>query len=131
MENQEWRLLKELPDISVGKIGYQDGQYVRFDSDTENYEPSFYEIDFVKSKPDWFEKVEPKDYNVFERLIKARDLISKERGDYYVYFDEDCLNFSSINSISRNINPFSFNDEQDLKRFIKENKEDLIKFFNM
>lgn len=130
MENQEWRLLKELPDISIGGIGIQeDKDLVIFKVNDYNEGSYVYEIDFVKSKPDWFEKIEPKDYNVFERLIKARDKISNKRGDIKIFMTNNSVLRSEL--ITSNNYPFNFTGYPEALNFINENRKDLIKFFNM
>ena len=56
MKNQKWRLLKELPDVEIGSIGFEEGGYVKFKNEINEY--VYYNLSFVQSKPDWFEEVE-------------------------------------------------------------------------
>jgi hypothetical protein len=128
MENQEWRLLKELPDVEVGSIGIEKNNDVYFYINEDNDEWYIYDITFAESKPDWFEKVKPKDYNVFERLIKARDSFVNGKGNFHIVKRDEEITFVEM---EREYSPFRFPNGFVANRFIEENKEDLIKFFNI
>ena len=54
--DEKFKLLKDLPDIKAGSIGYMSCNYINhvvFQSD-EDDEQTYYRLDFVKSKTDWF-----------------------------------------------------------------------------
>jgi hypothetical protein len=125
----KYKLLKELPDVEIGSIGFEEGGYVKFKNERNEY--TYYHLYFIQSKSDWFEKVKEYDFDLFKRLIEARDKISTERGCYKVsYFAEKIEICVGIDEHYKT-NPFNFKNEKDIDKFIKANNKYLYTFFTM
>lgn len=52
-----YKLLKDLPDIKAGKLGKVEGHSINFESDIENFEPTYYDINYCNKNTSWFEPI--------------------------------------------------------------------------